>query len=113
MKKNIVPILFLSLIFILGLSLYSCTGQKTAGEEAVIEDGGEAAILTVKDNYTTMITGEFEVVEYENGYIVSNDNVAFWYVENDSVWNLNNFAKMFTNDLEYKLDIENYKDLFK
>ena len=106
-KKNIAFIILIISILIAGLSFSSCSTQTAT--QATDED---TAIEKVKENYTTMITGEFKAVEYENGYIVNNDDVAYWYVEGDNVWNLNQFAKIYTKDLEYKFDIENYKDLF-
>ncbi len=106
-KKNIAVIILVMSILIAGLSFSSCSTQT-----ATQATGEDTAIKEVKENYTTMITGTFKAVEYENGYIVTNDNVAYWYVEGNNVWNLNQFAKIYTKDLEYKVDIENYKDLF-
>ncbi len=61
---------------------------------------------------TSDVKGSFRAVEYENGYVVNFDDMAYWYVEDGVVWSLNGFAKTYAAHTEYKYGIK-WEELFK
>ena len=77
----------------------------------VADTGIDTAIEEVKNSLTSDVSGSFEAVKYENGYVVNFDDMAYWYVEDGTVWSLNGFAKTYAQNTEYKYGIE-WEDLF-
>ena len=86
------------------LSLLSCSSQISNSEK-------NTAIEDVKDSLTSDVVGSYEAVEYEDGYVVNFEDMAYWYVEDGVVWSLNGFAKTYAANTEYKYGIE-WEDLF-
>ena len=115
MKRIFVSIVLITLILFTGLSLSSCDTLAVAQESSkdiVItttttqETAEDIAIEKVKANLTTAVTGKYKAVKYENGYVVNFDDMAYWYVEGDTVYSLNGFAKTYAANTEYKYGID-------
>jgi len=105
MRKVIQVLIIAVVIALLGL-IVSCSvpSQSTISGES-------SAIEAVKDSLTTDVVGSFKAVEYEGGYVVNFDDMAYWYVEGGKVWSLNGFAKTYAQNTEYKYGID-WEDLF-
>jgi hypothetical protein len=101
MKKLIPAIIIITLIAVFALS---CAVSSSGGGEA-------AAIEKVKDSLTSDVEGFFKAIEYEDGYVVNFDDMAYWYVEDGLVWSLNGFAKTYAENTQYKYGID-WEELF-
>ena len=104
MKKIFSVIMVLAVITV---SLISCGTPAQSNSS-----GKNSAIQTVKNNLTVDVSGSWEAVEYEDGYVVRLDDMAYWYVKGSDVSSLNGFAKTYAEDTEYKYGIE-WEELFK
>ena len=95
----------LIVILIAGFSA-SCSSADQSSKS-----GEKAAIEEVKDSLTSDVKGNFKAVKYEDGYVVNFDDMAYWYVEDGTVWSLNGFGKTYAEHTEYKYGID-WEELF-
>jgi len=102
--KKLILLMLIVIIVIVTLSLLSCSNQISNSKK-------NTAIEEVKDSLTSDVVGSYEAVEYEDGYVVNFEDMAYWYVEDGVVWSLNGFAKTYAANTEYKYGIE-WGDLF-
>ncbi len=105
-KKLFSTVVVLVVILILGLTV-SCSVQAQPNNS-----GKNNAIQEVKDALTVDVSGSWEAVEYEDGYVVRLDDMAFWYVKGGTVYSLNGFAKTYAENTDYEYGIP-WEDLFE
>ena len=78
MKKTVKITLVLVMAVII-ISLLSCSSSQSSTAGPVVDQDISAAIEDVKESLTSGVSGNFEAVRYENGYVVNFDDSGKYF----------------------------------